>query len=96
MSASGSKAPVQGCPAPVRHSPQYPSKQTIQAETSLAVECHNRTLAAQQKVGAAVIEWINHRNAHPKPFVWTATAKSIILKRHRAKKTLANLALGCK
>jgi transposase len=45
---------------------------------------------------AAIIEWINHRNAHPKPFIWTATAKSIILKRHRAKKTLANLAVGCK
>ena len=37
---------------------------------------------------AAIIEWINHRNAHPKPFIWTATAESIILKRHRAKKTL--------
>src|SRR5437899_3053347 len=23
---------------------------------------------------AAIIEWINHRNAHPKPFIWTATA----------------------
>jgi transposase len=45
---------------------------------------------------AAIIEWLNHRNAHPKPFIWTATAKSIILKRHRAKKTLANLAVGCK
>ena len=45
---------------------------------------------------AAIIEWINHRNAHPKPFIWTATAKSILLKRHRAKKTLANLAVGCK
>src|SRR6266581_3917020 len=31
---------------------------------------------------AAIIEWINHRNAHLKPFIWTATAKSIILKRH--------------
>jgi hypothetical protein len=31
-----------------------------------------------------------------KPFIWTATARSIILKRHRAKKTLANLAVGCK
>src|SRR5712691_7526733 len=45
---------------------------------------------------AAIIEWINHRNARPKPFIWTATAKSIILKRHRAKKALANLAVGCK
>ena len=45
---------------------------------------------------AAIIEWINHRNAHPKPFIWTASAKSIILKRQRAKKALANLAVGCK
>jgi transposase len=41
---------------------------------------------------AAILKWINHRNAHPKPFIWTATAKSIILKRRRAKKALATLA----
>jgi transposase len=41
---------------------------------------------------AAIVEWINHRNANPKPFVWTATARSITLKRNRAKKGLANLA----
>jgi transposase len=45
---------------------------------------------------AAIVEWINHRNANPKPFVWTATARSITLKRDRAKKVLANLAAGCK
>ena len=45
---------------------------------------------------AAIVEWINHRNANPKPFVWTATARSITLKRNRAKKALANLAAGCK
>jgi transposase len=44
----------------------------------------------------AIVEWINHRNANPKPFVWTATPKSITLKRNRAKKVLANLAAGCK
>jgi transposase len=45
---------------------------------------------------AAIVKWLNHRNANPKPFVWTATAKSIILKRNRAKKVLANFAAGCK
>ena len=45
---------------------------------------------------AAIVEWIKHRNANPKPFVWTATARSITLKRNRAKKALANLAVGCK
>jgi transposase len=48
------------------------------------------------EIEGAIIEWINRRNEHSKPFVWTATAKSIILKRHRAKKALANLAVGCK
>jgi hypothetical protein len=38
----GSKAVVQGCPTPVRHSPQYPSKQTIQGRTGMALECHER------------------------------------------------------
>ena len=45
---------------------------------------------------AAIVKWINQRNANPKPFVWTATARSITLKRNRAKKALANLATGCK
>ena len=44
----------------------------------------------------AILEWINHRNAHPKPFIWTAKARPIILKYRRAKKALANLAAGCK
>src|ERR1700674_3558841 len=44
----------------------------------------------------AIVRWINHRNANPKPFVWTATPRSITLKRNRAKKTLANLAAGRK
>lgn len=44
----------------------------------------------------AIVKWVNHRNANPKPFVWTATAKSIILKHNRAKNALANLGAGCK
>jgi len=44
----------------------------------------------------AIAKWIDHRNANPKPFVWTATPRSITLKRNRAKKVLASLAAGCK
>lgn len=38
---------------------------------------------------AAIDEWIEHRNRHPKPFTWTATAKTILFKHRRAKKVLA-------
>jgi transposase len=44
----------------------------------------------------AIVKWINHRNDNPKPFAWTATPRSITLKRNRAKKALASLAAGCK
>jgi hypothetical protein len=43
---------------------------------------------------AAIDEWIEHRNQDPKPFTWTATAKTILVKHHRAKKVLAKA--GCK
>jgi hypothetical protein len=35
-----------------------------------------------------------HRNQDPKPFTWTATAKTILVKHRRAKKVLAKA--GCK
>jgi transposase len=37
----------------------------------------------------AITEWIEHRNQNPKPFIWAATAKSILVKHRRAKKALA-------
>src|ERR1700726_3097466 len=37
---------------------------------------------------AAINEWIEHRNQDPKPFTWTATAKTILVKHRRAKKVL--------
>jgi len=43
---------------------------------------------------AAIDEWIEHRNQDPKPFTWTATAKTILVKHRRAKKVLAKA--GCK
>jgi len=38
---------------------------------------------------AAIDEWIEHRNQDPQPFMWTATAKTILVKHRRAKKVLA-------
>ena len=45
---------------------------------------------------AAIDEWIEHRNQNPKPFKWTASAKSILAKHRRAKKALAIAKAGCK
>ena len=42
----------------------------------------------------AIDEWIEHRNQNPKPFKWTASAKSILAKHRRAKNALA--IAGCK
>jgi transposase len=39
---------------------------------------------------AAIDEWIEHRNKDPKPFTWTATGKTILVRHRRAKKALAN------
>jgi transposase len=44
----------------------------------------------------AIDEWIEHRNQNPKPFNWTASAKSILAKHRRAKKALAIAIPGCK
>jgi hypothetical protein len=34
-------------------------------------------------------------NKHPKPFVWTATAKSIVEKLSRCRRTLEQIKPGC-
>jgi transposase len=44
---------------------------------------------------SAIVEWIKQRNQHPKPFKWTAAAKSILAKHRRAKKSLAIAKAGC-
>ena len=44
----------------------------------------------------AITEWVEHRNANPKPFVWTAKPGTLIAKHSRAKKALASLQEGCK
>jgi len=43
----------------------------------------------------AIAQWIEHRNQNPKPFKWTASAKSILAKHRRAKKALAIEKAGC-
>src|SRR6266542_4508168 len=43
----------------------------------------------------AIDDWIEHRNQNPKPFKWTASAKSILAKHRRAKKALAIAKAGC-
>ena len=40
---------------------------------------------------AAITRYIDHRNEHPTPFVWTATARQIMAKVNKANKTLATL-----
>ena len=44
----------------------------------------------------AIADWIEHRNQNPKPFKWTASAKSTLVKVRRAKKALALATEGCK
>jgi hypothetical protein len=39
---------------------------------------------------SAIDEWIERRNQDPKPFTWTATSKTILVKHIRAKNAVAN------
>jgi transposase len=48
-----------------------------------------------EELKAAIVDWIEHRNHNPKPFKWTASAKSILTKYRRAKKALAIATDGC-
>lgn len=53
------------------------------------------TFASVAELEAAIVEWIDHRNANPKPFIWTAKANPIIAKYRRSRKALANHTQGC-
>jgi transposase len=53
------------------------------------------TFDSVAELKAAIAEWIEHRNQNPKPFKWTATAKSILAKYRRAKNALATAKAGC-
>ena len=43
----------------------------------------------------AISDWVEHRNANPKPFQWTAKSSTLIGKHRRARKALASLGGGC-
>jgi transposase len=44
----------------------------------------------------AITDWVEHRNANPKPFKWTAKPGTLIAKHRRATTALASLGGGCK
>ena len=48
-----------------------------------------------EELKTAIVDWIENRNQNPKPFKWTADAKSILAKHRRAKKALAMATTGC-
>jgi hypothetical protein len=43
---------------------------------------------------AAIQTYIEHHNAAPKPFIWTASAKDILAKVSRARKTLEGIRIA--
>jgi transposase len=47
------------------------------------------TFTSVPDLQAAITNWIEHRNQHPKPFVWTAKPDTIIAKYRRARAALA-------
>ena len=47
------------------------------------------TFDSVPELEAAITAWIDHRNVHPKPFIWTAKAGTIVAKHRRARKSLA-------
>ena len=53
------------------------------------------TFTSAPELKAAIEDWIAHRNANPKPFTWTKTAKKLIASHRRARKALNNQADGC-
>jgi transposase len=54
------------------------------------------TFSSVAELEAAISDWIDARNADPKPFRWAANAAAIITKHRRAKKALAMISEGCK
>jgi transposase len=47
------------------------------------------TFTGVPELEAAITDWIQHRNQHPKPFVWTAKPNTIIAKYRRARAALS-------
>jgi transposase len=48
------------------------------------------TFTCVPELEAAITDWIEHRNQHPKPFVWTAKPNAIIAKYRRARAALVD------
>jgi len=48
------------------------------------------TFTSVAELETAITTWADHWNSDPKPFVWTATADSILVKVQRARASLAN------
>lgn len=48
-----------------------------------------------EELKTAIVDWIENRNQNPKPFKWTADAKSILAKHRRAKKAFTMVTAGC-
>lgn len=47
------------------------------------------TFDSVAELQAAITAWIEHRNQHPKPFIWTARSPTIVAKHRRARAALA-------
>jgi hypothetical protein len=65
------------------------------AHAAAAKSIRRRTFNDVTELKTAIDDWIEHRNQNPKPFKWTASAKSILAKHRRAKKALAIAKAGC-
>ena len=48
------------------------------------------TFTSVPQLEVAITDWIDLRNQHPKPFIWTATPNAIIAKYRRARAALSN------
>ena len=42
----------------------------------------------RERLELAIMDYLDHHNAHPKPFIWTAKASDILEKVARAKQVL--------
>jgi transposase len=54
------------------------------------------TFNSVEDLKGAIDDWIKHRNDNPKPFTWTAKAKTIIAKHRRARAQIPNSNVGSK
>ncbi len=43
------------------------------------------------ELATAIEDYVEHHNQRPKPFIWTASARDILEKVKRARKTLLNV-----